>query len=559
MAIILLLNNQGSNYPIRFLSQNLLMNIRNYPFLAALFLFFLQFLCITAISAQNFSYSNNSTTTKYWVFFSQKDTTNYDYLTAISAKTIENRTLQNLPLWQYSDISVSENFVKEIENSVTEKSIVKSKWLNAISIYLNEEEAQRVQNLPFVTHLQALTTKWQPLSYAETLTKESAKEMGKAMEQLELSVFQKEKLTGKGVVIGVIDAGFYGCDKSNYLKHLDKSRVLGMRDFVNPKQKDLFREKETSDDSHGKTVLEMIGGYDKESTDAKQVGTASEAQFYLARTDHGVNETRSEEDFWVAAMEWMDSAGVKLINPSLGYSVGFDDKDDNYDISQMDGKTSVVSKAVNMAFNEKGILIVVSAGNEGWDNWKIVSTPGDSPFALSIGATNGSGLKMGYSSIGADFVDFLKPNVACYSLTGTSFSAPNITGFAACLWQKNPKATNKEIFETIEKSATLYPFGNNFIGYGIPKASNAIKILEGETIQPTIKKVEEKGDTFKFDLAAGQRYLVFHKQDKRIVVEQDSEKAASKSKIKITVKRPKDANFSTIYIDDIGGFEVEWK
>jgi subtilisin family serine protease len=212
-----------------------------------------------------------------------------------------------------------------------------------------------------------------------------------------------------------------------------------------------------------------------------------------------------------------------------------------------------------MAFNEKGILIVVSAGNEGWDDWKIVSTPGDSPFALSIGATNGAGLKMGYSSIGADFVEFLKPNVACYSLTGTSFSAPNITGFAACLWQKNPKATNKEIFEAIEKSASLYPFGNNFIGYGIPKASNAIKILEGKTLKSTIKKVEEKSNTFKFDLPAGKRYIVFHKQDERIAVEQDSEKADNKKDIKITIKRPKDTNFSTIYIDDIGGFEVEWK
>ncbi|WP_338766222.1 S8 family serine peptidase [Bernardetia sp. ABR2-2B] len=530
------------------------MNIRNYPFLAALSFVFMQFIFIFSVSAQNFS-SIPSDKTKYWVFFSQKDTTDYDYTFAVSAKTIENRKLQKLPLRQYSDISVSEKFVQKVENSVTDKSIVKSKWLNAISIYLNEEEAIRVQNLPFVTHLQALTTKWKPLSYSKI----QKRKMGKAMEQLELSILKKENLTGKGVTIGVIDAGFYGSDKSNYLKHLDTSRVLGMRDFVNPKQKDLFREKETSDDSHGATVLEMIGGYNDDKDNSNQVGAASEAQFYLARTDHGVTETRSEEDFWVAAMEWMDSSGVKLINTSLGYSVGFDDKKEDYDTKQMDGKTSVVSKAVNMAFNEKGILIVVSAGNEGWDKWKIVSTPGDSPFALSIGATNGAGLKMGYSSIGADFVEFLKPNVACYSLTGTSFSAPNITGFAACLWQKSPKATNKEIFEAIEKSASLYPFGNNFIGYGIPKASNAIKILDGKKIKTTIKEVEEKGNSFKFDLKAGERYVVFHKQDKRIVVEQDSEKAASRKDIKITLKRPKDTNFSTIYIDGVGGFEIEWK
>ena len=533
------------------------MNIRNFSFLAVLFFTFIQFFVCFSSTAQylSSSFKNNLNKTKYWVFFSQKDTTNYDYTVAISSKTIENRKLQKLPLYQYSDISVSSKFVNEVEKRVTDKSIIKSKWLNAISIYLNEEEARTIQNLPFVTHLQALTTKWKPLSYPNM----QKKEMGKAMEQLELTAFQNKNLTGKGIVIGVIDAGFYGSNQSSYLKHLDTSRVLGMRDFVNPKQKDLFREKETSDDSHGKTVLEMIGGYDEDKNNLEQVGAASEAQFYLARTDHGVTETRSEEDFWVAAMEWMDSAGVKLINTSLGYSVGFDDNNENYKISQMDGKTSIVSKAVNMAFNEKGILIVVSAGNEGWDAWKIVSTPGDSPFALSIGATNAAGLKMGYSSIGADFVEFLKPNVACYSLTGTSFSAPNITGFAACLWQKNPEATNKGIFETIEKSASLYPFGNNYIGYGIPKASNAIKILDGETIEPSLKKVEEKGSSFKFDLPVGSRYVVFHKKDSRSVVEQDSEKATNKKDTKVTVKKYNDAKFTTIYIDDKYGFEIEWK
>ncbi|WP_291725881.1 S8 family serine peptidase [Bernardetia sp.] len=525
------------------------MNIRNYPFLAAFCIIFLQCILSESAFSQHLDYFGK---TKYWVFLSEKDTTHHDYTTAISEQTIKNRTLQNLPLWQYSDISINKKFISNIENTVTEKVLIKSKWLNAVSIYLNDEEVKRVQNLPFVTHLEPLTTKWQITSYS----KQQKKEMGRAMQQLELPVFEEQKLTGKGITIGVIDAGFYGSDKSPYLKHLDSSRILGMRDFVNPKQKDLFREKETSDDSHGKTVLEMIGGHEKY---AKQVGAASEAKFYLARTDHGVTETRSEEDYWVAAMEWMDSAGVKLINTSLGYSVGFDDKKENYETAQMDGKTSVVSKAVNTAFNEKGILIVVSAGNEGWDDWKIVSTPGDSPFALSVGATNGAGLKMGYSSIGADFVEFLKPNVACYSLTGTSFSAPNITGFAACLWEKKPNATNKEIFETIEKSASLYPFGNNFIGYGIPKASKAIEILEGKEVKPTIKKVEEKGTSFKFDLPADARYVIFHKEDNRIVIDQDSDKANDKKALKITIKKPKNTKFSTVYIEGIGGFEIEWK
>lgn len=139
------------------------MNIRNYPFLAVLFLIFIQFSFCLSVFAQDFSTSiiinnnvdDNLTTnfdkTKYWVFFSEKDTTNYDYLSAISEKTIKNRTLQNLPLWQYSNISVSEKFVAKVESLLIKsstnkvsKTVVKSKWLNAISIYLDDEEAKRV-------------------------------------------------------------------------------------------------------------------------------------------------------------------------------------------------------------------------------------------------------------------------------------------------------------------------------------------------------------------------------------------------------------------------------
>ena len=44
--------------------------------------------------------------------------------------------------------------------------------------------------------------------------------------------------------------------------------------------------------------------------------------------------------------------------------------------------------------------------------------------------------------------------------------------------EKNPELTNYEIKEIIERSGNLYPFGNNYVGYGIPDAKRVLKLTE---------------------------------------------------------------------------------
>ena len=55
---------------------------------------------------------------------------------------------------------------------------------------------------------------------------------------------------------------------------------------------------------------------------------------------------------------------------------------------------------------------------------------------------------------------------------GTSFSAPLITGFAACAWQAKPDLTNWELLKEIEHSGDLYPYFDYAHGYGVPQASH---------------------------------------------------------------------------------------
>jgi hypothetical protein len=284
---------------------------------------------------------------------------------------------------------------------------------------------------------------------------------------------------------------------------------------------------------------------------------ATNAKFYLARTDYSMREYRGEEDNWIAAMEWMDSLGVRLINTSLGYAKGFSDPKENYQPSQMDGKTSAISKAAQIASDKKGIMIIVSAGNEGDDkSWGIVSAPADAKGVLSVGATNGKlWNRIGYSSVGPEFLSYVKPNVSCFSLYGTSLSAPVITGFAACLLQANPQLSNKELISLIEKSSHLYPYGNNFVGYGVPQASRALALAKAPYLPNNSKLITAKGRTYEVDVTSqDQMVAIYRKKNQKDVIAQQVAKVQNG---KVSLKRQNNEKFTTIDLRDYV-VEVEW-
>ncbi len=128
------------------------------------------------------------------------------------------------------------------------------------------------------------------------------------------------------------------------------------------------------------------------------------------------------------------------------------------------------------AAKEKGMILVVSAGNEGENNkWQqLISTPADSEFTIAVGANDESGLKMSYSSIGPSGLKYTKPNLSCFSKFGTSLAAPVITGLIAILLEKEGSLSLNEINKRLFKSSLLYPFDNNYLGYGYPESKYLI-------------------------------------------------------------------------------------
>lgn len=491
-----------------------------------------------------------SASPKYWIYLKSKD---LSAAPAVSQLTFENRQKLGLPLSDELDIPVNIAFETVLKNNSIQ-IVNRSKWLNAVSAVMTSEQANRVRSLDFVQEVVPID----PGFYIARQSPVEKAQMAPVMSQVQANAFLKEGLSASNVTIGVIDAGFYGADSSTSLTHIfSNKRILGIRDYVKPGRAGnlLFSTAESFSDMHGTEVMAAISGLDHQ--DEMQYGMATNAKFYLARTDYSLREYRGEEDNWIAAMEWMDSLGVRLINTSLGYAKGFSDPKENYTPSQMDGKTSAITRAAQIASDKKGLMIIVSAGNEGDDKgWGIVSAPADAKGVLSIGATNAKlWNRIGYSSIGPEFLSYVKPNVSCFSLYGTSLSAPVITGFAACLLQANPKLSNKELIDVIEKSAHLYPYGNNYVGYGVPMASRALALLKAPYLPDNSKKVVAKGKTCEVEVNSTDSLVaVYRKKNEKDVL---SQQVAKVQHGKISLKRQHGEKYTTIDLKN-SVVEVQW-
>lgn len=340
--------------------------------------------------------------------------------------------------------------------------------------------------------------------------------MGFALEQVEAQSFVRAGLDGTGVKIGIIDGGFLKAQEAKSLAHFFRDqKVRYHKDYITPDLSPYSGSSILGDD-HGTHVWELIGGMDAEKN--IQFGLATQSTYYLARTDHGGFEKRVEEDKLIEALEDMHRLGVRLVNISLGYNIGFNDQQENYLPEHMDGKTSAVARAIDVAVLEKGMLIVVAAGNEGRAKWKIVSTPGDAQNALTVASSKLKVWdKMDYSSIGPDFIQYTKPDVAVYATGGTSFSTPVITGMAACIWQADSTLTNLEVMDIIKRSGHFHPYANNYLGHGVPTCTRILSILKGEELQyaPLIKC---KKPYYTVKKVGSAKYVVaFHKKDERIV------------------------------------------
>lgn len=430
-----------------------------------------------------------------------------------------------------------------------------SLWLNAISALIDLEKLDKIAEHEIVLNVQPVEELYfqslKPSLASDGLFNE------RALEALGLKYFETAGLSGEGVKIGVLDAGFMNYESSS----ISDVSIGGMNNFINSGNTDLDspatydfideRPEKLRDmlkwikgkiyHSHGTQAAENIAG----DSEIGRGGLSPNATLYLGRSEEGMREYKAEEDHWIAGLEWLHENGVRLVNTSLGYSKKRENRANNYKPSDMNG-SSMIARAAQKAVEEKDMILVISAGNEGKKMfWRVISTPADARDVISVGATKPhSFLKEDYSSIGPDFIDYVKPDVSAISPTGTSFSAPLITGFIGCMLEKKPDLSASEVKSLLQRSSQLFPFKNNYVGYGLPQADKMLALLDEAEIEVhESREVTVKGSKYILPQEKNKFITLFHKKDAYYVKHQERIEAIGGEFI---IKKKKGAKRTTV-------------
>ena len=284
-------------------------------------------------------------------------------------------------------------------------------------------------------------------------------------------------VTGQGVVVAVLDSGIYAHKALNGKILASVSMIAG--------------ETANDDYGHGTHVAGIITGtgyYAAGVTSQYAGGIAPGAQLVNVRVlgDDGVGKTSDV----IAGIDWViankSKYNIKLMNLSLGHAVT--------EPAAFDPLCAAVKRAY-----DAGIIVIAAAGNAGKmpDGTPVlggIASPGNSPYAITVGATNTWGTALRgddtvttYSSRGPTKWDnYAKPDLAApgnkiisleannsyivnhypsehvagsgsngyLRLSGTSMSAPMVTGAAALLLQAQPSLREEQVKFLLQSGST---------------------------------------------------------------------------------------------------------
>jgi len=440
---------------------------------------------------------------QYFLYFSDKDTAQFlvsppeEYL---SERAVERRQKQSITV-DISDFPVNPNYIQEIETQGAEV-IYTSKWFNAALVESSDDIVEQLLSSDYVLYAEMVKPEGRKnqqgskssdgTSYGKPKETKRYQRTEQLLNQeqnqmLGISEMHLRGYNGEGVFVAVFDGGFRGVDESSFFEHLYSNDQLKLTyDFVG-NSPDVYRYGQ-----HGTEALSCIAAYQPGILEAGSYA----ADVMLCITEESGSEYRIEEYNWLFAAEKADSAGVDIISTSLGYTT-FDDAEMSYTYNDLDGRTAAITRAARMA-TAKGMLCVVSAGNEGAGRWRYVSPPADAPDILAVGAVSTGGFRVSFSSFGPTADGRIKPDVSALGLqtvvvdaksnitrsNGTSFSAPLISGFAAGVWQAFPDATNVEIMDKIRQAGSQALTPDNELGYGIPNFEVLANQIPLSTAEP---------------------------------------------------------------------------
>lgn len=309
-----------------------------------------------------------------------------------------------------------------------------------------------------------------------------------------------EGIDGSGTTVAVIDTGVYAA-------HPDLAgRVTCGIDFSH----EAGTEAACQDTfGHGTFMAGLIAG-NGTSSNGKYKGAAPGANIVsvkVAGFDGSTDVTHV-----LAAIQWVvahkDAYGIDVLSLSLGTD------------ASMDYRLNPLNFAAEMAW-KSGIVVVTSSSNRG-DGAGTVTSPGDDPYVITVGASNHEGTvslnddrvplfsgRGPTASNGIAKPDLVAPGVSTVSLqspgsyidqnygataalpggyfkgTGTSMSTALVAGVVAQMLQSKPNLTPNAVkFRLTETARAIVDTDPNVAGNGLVDAYGAVKsTLAGEANQ----------------------------------------------------------------------------
>jgi len=405
-----------------------------------------------------------------------------------------------------------------VQKWLTDKSIsFKSNVLvNALLVSLDKPQVYEVINRKEVAFIydnpEIFVTPNQ--RSAENQSLRSASEWG--IEKIKAPAVWAMGITGKGIVIAGQDTGYdwthpdlvsaYRGSSKETVKHdyhwfdaIDKASPLN-KDTLNPCGYSI--KIPCDDDVHGTHTMGTMVGKNLSGT---SIGVAPGATWIGARNmERGYGNPFS----YLACFDWFlaprDLAG-KNPNPLLSPHV----INNSWSCPTMEGclnnHIELFEKAVSL-LRKAGIMVVVSAGNDGGSCETMNEIPVTVSGAFSIGATRSNDSIASFSSRGPALIQgkkVIKPDVSAPGVSvksalpgkkygvqsGTSMAGPHVAGLAALLFSANPSLIGQvdKVEQIIrETSLPLYSsqvcsnisggsYPNPVYGYGRVDALAAVK------------------------------------------------------------------------------------
>lgn len=428
----------------------------------------------------------------YRVYFRDKGSykvSDYSSSQLICDRAAARRQSADVPIIDISDLPVNKSYLDQVK-SLGFTLHCTSKWMNTgLFKTHNAADTSVLMDLSFVKGVRIVRRPIVKSGYSNKLDIQSDNTdlppFDTPLTMINGYSLHNSGFDGSGIIIAILDGGFYLADKISSLLHVrERNGILGTKNIVSGGNFVYDYH------NHGTAVLSVIAG----EIPFQIAGTAPGASFWLIRTEDVSTEYPVEEDFWAAGAEFADSAGVDIISSSLGY-YNFDDPQMDYKFSDMDGNTTFVTQAADYAAS-KGILVVVSAGNERNKPWKRLIAPSDGNKVLATGAVDGYNNISTFSSAGPSADRRIKPDNSAMGVSvpvqvdltsvtranGTSFSCPVLSGISACVMQAVSEADYRLIITAMHLSGHMANSPDSLYGYGIPNMSKVIALLQDQLV-----------------------------------------------------------------------------